>query len=121
MRRGIFKTFLDESRSYFDAAMKIEVTVSFRENRQPVAESQVILADARLGYESAPGPHLPLSWFRRGPGEITVVISPEPTSCEHCFGQCRHHFFAMISEDPRIHRRIERDRIGQVIAVVGAI
>ena len=98
--------------------MKIQVAVSLGQNRQPVAEPDIVLADARLMRECFPPSLIGSARRRRLAFKVAVVITPKLVLREHGLADRGHHLLAMISDDPRIDRRIERDRIGQMISVI---
>src|SRR5438094_81734 len=71
---------LDERLGHLDAALEGGVAVRLGQDRQPVAEADVVLADAWLVGESAPGPVGTLA------GDVAVVVGAELVLVIHRLG-----------------------------------
>src|SRR6185295_4197289 len=53
--------------------------------------------------------------------EVAVVIRTKLVLREHGFRNRGHHLLSMISDDSRINRRIEWDRISQMVSVIRTV
>ena len=121
--------FLDEDLGHPHAAAEIQIAVGFRQNRDPVPQPDVVVAEPRAVVERAPHRvagigRIDAGHLARDPGlgrEVSVVVGPERVLLEERRLHRWQDPLARQRNQPWIGVGVERRRIGQMVAVVRAV